>query len=173
MNLMKMTLVAVAALALSFAGVAMAETVHQTVYGSKLHTGDGGNAVAKGQMEAKKVDGAASGDVARVKASMNQWGYVTAWFGLPVPQGKSIVRIRLYNEAGQKCAKYMLYIAGQSGNTGFGELKIPADTKENTFVSIDVPISVNKEWNGLTIKKVDKSDLPSPWIDTVSIVLPE
>ncbi len=29
------------------------------------------------------------------------------------------------------------------------------------------------EWSGLTIKKGEKSDLPSVWIDTVSIVLPD
>src|SRR5512138_3173238 len=89
-------------LALGIVSTARAESIHQSVPGSKLHTGDGGNAVAKGQMETKKVDGAQSGDVARVKGTMNQWGYVTCWFGLPAPQGKTIVRIRLYNEAGQK-----------------------------------------------------------------------
>lgn len=166
-----------AAMVIAFAGftTAQAEMVHQTVPGAKLHTGDGGNAVAKGQMETKKVAGAEgeAGEVARIKATMNQWGYVTAWFGLPAPQGKSVIRIRFYNEAGQKAAKYMLYIAGQAGKTGFGELKVPADAKENEFVTIDITVNASQEWNGLTIKKVDKTDLPSPWIDTISIVMPD
>jgi len=151
---------------------AMAETVHQKVQGTKLFTGAGGNAVAKGQMETKKVEGAESGEVARVKGSMNQWGYVTAWFGIPTPAGECTIRFRLYNEAGEKNAKYMLYIAGQAGNSGFGELKIPQDAKENEFVTVDVSISVSTDWNGLTIKKADKTDLPSPWIDTISVILP-
>jgi hypothetical protein len=165
--------VAIAALAISIGSAAFAETVHQTVNADKLFTGDGGSAVAKGVMETKKVPGAEAGEVARVKGNMVQWGFVTAWFGVPTPAGKSVIRIRVYKEAGQKVAKYMLYIAGQSGKSGFGELKIPDDAKDNTFVNIDIPINVNKEWNGLTIKKADKSDLPSLWIDTVSIVLPD
>lgn len=154
------------------AGMARAETIHQTINGDKIYASDGGSAVEKGKMEVKKVDGATSGEVARVKGDMNQWGYVTCWFGIPTPEGKSIARFRIYVD-GQKTAKYMLYTAGKNGTNQVGELKVPADAKENTFVTVDVPIDAKQEWSGLTIKKAEKSDLPSPWIDTVSVVLPD
>ena len=173
MRIRKPAMVVLALLALS--GLSLAETVHQTMPGAKLYTGDGGNAVAKGQMETKKVEGAeaAGGEVARVKGNMQQWGFVTAWFGLPAPEGKSIVRLRVYNEAGQKAAKYMLYTRNKEGQNGIGDLKLPADAKENSFVTIDVPVTAKAEWNGLVIKKAEKNDLPSLWIDTVSVVIPE
>lgn len=166
-----MALLAVAMLILG--GVALAESVHQSMPGTKLYTGDGGNAVAKGQMETKKVEGAENGEVARVKGKMTQWGFVTCWFGIPAPEGKVIVRVRVYNEAGVKTAKYMLYTNGKAGQSGVGELKLPADAKENTFVNVDVPVNSKDEWSGLVIKKAEKNDLPSPWIDSVSVVIPD
>src|SRR5688572_25952405 len=124
------------AIALMFlAHAAVAERVHQTVNGDQIHTGDGSNAVAKGQMEAKKVEGAANGQVAQVKGNTAQWGYVTCWFGLPAPEGKSIARFRLYFD-GQKTAKYLLYIRGKDGQTQVGELKLPADATANSFVTV-------------------------------------
>jgi hypothetical protein len=149
------------------------ETVHQKLSGDQLHTGDGAKAIAKGVMEAKKVNGAESdgGQVARFKGDMPQWGFVTAWFGVPAPAGKSVVRLRVYVDD-QKTARCMLYTRDKSGQSGIGVLKVPADAKPNTFVSVDVPVTAAGEWSGLTIKKADKSDLPGPWIDTVSIVLP-
>jgi hypothetical protein len=167
-----MGLMLTAALMLVMSGAALAETVHQTVNCDKIRTGDGGNAIEKGKMEAQKVEGADSGQVARMKGSVGQWDYVTCWFGLPAPVGKSIVRFHIYVD-GQKTAKCLLYIRSESGQTMVGELKIPADAKEKSFVTVDVPVDAKAEWNGLTIKKAEKSDLPSPWIDTVSVVLPD
>ena len=158
--------------ALAFAAAADAETVHQTLDGDKIHTGDGGNAVEKGKMESKKVDGAEGGTVARVKGDMEQWGYVTAWFGVPTPAGGSVIRFRVWVD-GEKPAKYMLYVRGKDAQSQVGELKIPADATKDTFVTVDVPVTSAAEWSGLTIKKAEKSSLPSPWIDTVSVVLPE
>jgi hypothetical protein len=151
---------------------AVAETVHQSVPGDQVSTGDGGNAVEKGQVEVKKVDGASNGQVARVKGSMGQWGYVNYWFGIPAPVGKSVVRLRIYCD-GQKTAKYALYMHGKSDQVWLSELKIPADVKTNSFVTVDVPANATAEWGGLTIKKTEASDAPSPWIDTVSTILPE
>jgi hypothetical protein len=152
-----------------FGGIALAETVFQTVKAGDLFTADGGNAVDKKQVEVQKVDGADGGQVARIKGDMVQWGFVNAWFGQPAPQGKSTVRVRLYVD-GQKTAKYALYIHGK--NDSVAELKIPDDAKEKTFVSVDVPVDSDQAWSGLSIKKIETSDLPSPWIDTISIVLP-
>lgn len=156
----------------SLCDTAVAETVHQTVPSAKIYTGSGDNAIDKGVMEVKKVDGATNDQVARIKGNMNQWGYVNCWFGVPAPAGKSIVRIRVFND-GQKTAKYLLYIRTSGGQHMIGPLAIPADAKENTFVDVDVPVNASDEWSGLVIKKADKSDLPSPWIDTVSVVLPD
>jgi hypothetical protein len=156
----------------ALAAVTRAETVHQTIGGDKIYANDGGNAVAKGKMEAKKVDGATSDQVARIKGDMKQWGYVSCWFGLPSPQGKSTVRLRIYVDD-PKVAKCMLYTVNKSGQNGIGVLKIPADAKQGTFVNVDVPVETDAEWNGLTIKKAEDSALPGPWIDTVSVVLPD
>jgi hypothetical protein len=159
-----------AAAVLIVSGLAMAESVHQSVPANKLYTGDGGNAVSKGQMETKQVEGADGGQVARIKGDMKQWGFVNCWFGLPAPEGKSVARLRIYVDS-QKTAKFMLYIRTKDEQTSIGELKIPADAKEGTFVNVDVPVDSKTEWSGLVIKKADTSDLPSPWIDTASIVL--
>ncbi len=160
------------AILVAFCSVSLAETVHQTSSGDNLYTGDGGNAVEKGKMEAKKVDGCEAEKIARITGKMSQWGFVTSWFGLPTPAGKAIIRIRMYVDD-QPVAKYGLYIANKSGQKHIGLLKIPADAKPNTFVSIDVPANATEEWSGLTIKKMDKSENPSPWLDTISVVLPD
>jgi len=39
-------------------------------------------------------------------------------------------------------------------------------------VNVDFPVKATDEWAGVIVKKADKSDKPSPWIDTVSAVLP-
>jgi hypothetical protein len=62
---------------------------------------------------------------------------------------------------------------GKSDQVWLSELKIPADVKTNSFVTVDVPANATAEWGGLTIKKTEASDAPSPWIDTVSTILPE
>jgi hypothetical protein len=103
---------------------------------------------------------------------MGQWGFVTCWFGLPAPEGKAVVRLRLYVDD-QKTAHYSLYTVNKKGQSGIGALKIPADAKAGSFVTVDVPVDAKAEWSGLAIKKTEKSNLPGPWIDTVSVVLPD
>ncbi len=162
-----------AALTLALAATAVhAETVHQTVPGKSFLLGDGSNAVAKGKAESKDVSGAKSGAVTRVKGEVNQWGFVTAWFGIPTPAGNSIVRLRVYVDK-EKPAKFMVYVNTGEGQINLGELKIPADATPETFVDVDVPVKMDREWSGFTIKKAEKSDLPGPWIDQVSVILAE
>ncbi len=151
---------------------AHAETVHQSLPANRLSTGDGANAVTKEKAETKEVDGAESTVVTRVKGTMNQWGFVTAWFGIPAPAGESIVRLRIYVSE-EETAKYMTYINTKEGQKTLGVLSLPADAKPGDFVTVDVPVKAKEEWSGFTIKKADTSDKPSPWIDTLSIVLPD
>lgn len=157
---------------IGFCTVAMAETVHQTVPSGKMLMGDGSSALKKGKLETKASDAATDKQVARIKGDMPQWGYVACWFGLPAPQGKVIVRIRVLVDD-QKAAKYLLYTKTKTDQVMIGELKLPADAAAGTFVNVDVPVNSPEEWSGLIIKKAEKSELPSPWIDTVSIVLPD
>lgn len=170
--MIKLCSISLAAIVLACTLTIAGEKVHQTLPGKSLRTGGNANAVEKGVAETKEVKDAESGVVARVKGDMNQWGYVTAWFGVPTPAGKSTVRLRVYVDA-EKTAKYMLYINTSSGQATIGELKLPADAKPDTFVNVDVPIDAKAEWSGFTLKKADASKLPSPWIDTLSVILAE
>lgn len=149
--------------------LAWAETVHQQLDGSAAHKGDGSKAVASGVMETKTT--ASTTEVARVTANMNQWGYVTYWMGLPTPPGASVVRITVFN-TGEPTATYGVYIVGGSKDP-VGKLTIPADAPKDAPVNIDVPVSLPKEWSGITIKKFSADSLPSPWIKSVSVVLPD
>jgi len=162
-------LAAVFALMASFA---FAETVHQSVPADKFQTGDGKNAITAGAVESKTIEGAGGGLVARLKGSVQQWGFVNCWFGLPAPQGKSIIRFHIYVDS-DKVAKTLLYIRGQGGADMVGELKLPADAKEKTFVDVDVPVDAKEEWSGLVIKKAEASNAPGFWIQSVSVVLPD
>jgi hypothetical protein len=149
------------------------ETVHQTVEGVNANTGDGGVALAKNVTEAMTTPAdAGSTKVARVKSSMVQWGYITFWFGVPVPAGNVVARFKVYVD-GSDTADYALYTnAPNAHDTIVGHLLIPADAKKNTFVDVNVPISSTAEWSGLILKKAEVADKPSPWISSVSIVLP-
>lgn len=153
----------------SFTLDTFAETVHQKAAGDAALKGDG--KTAKEVLEVKPSAEAASGQVARVKGSLGQWDYVAYWFGLRVPAGDSILRFHIFND-GSDTASYMIYIKDASGQTMLGKLEIPADAPKNGFVNIDFPVKATDEWSGVIVKKADKSDKPSPWIDTVSAVLP-
>lgn len=143
-----------------------AETVHQTLRGTAAYKGDGSDAVESGLMETKVVDNA---KVARIKGTMNQWGYVTYWMGQRTPPGAAIVRIRIYN-TGEPVAGYSLYLSGGS-NDAYGKLAIPEGAAANGFVDINIPVALAKEWSGIVLKKTTKDDLPGPWIESVSVIL--
>lgn len=151
-------------LACSFA---RAETIHQRVDGSAAHKGDGGKAVAAGVVETKTF---ANVEAARVTAAMNQWGYVTYWMGLTTPPGAATVRVTIFN-TGEPTATYGVYISGGSKDP-VGKLTLPAGAPKDAPVNIDIPVNLDKEWSGITIKKFSSDSLPGPWIQSVSVVLP-
>lgn len=147
-------------------GLLLAETVHQTAPASAAYKGDGSNAVKSGLMETKTIKDTA---LARVTGSMSQWGFVTYWMGLRTPPGTSIVRVRLFN-SGETAASYGLYISG-GPNESFGKLDILSGTPANSFVDIDIPVSLDKEWSGIVLKKTTSDNHPGPWIESVSVIL--
>lgn len=143
-----------------------AETVHQTSPGSAAYKGDGSNAVKSGLMETKTIKDA---PVARVTGSLSQWGFVTYWMGLRTPPGASVIRVRVFN-TGEPTSGYAVYISGGSKDS-LGKLDIPAGSPANSFVNIDIPVSLEKEWSGIVIKKTTKDELSGPWIESVSVLL--
>ena len=146
-----------------------AETIHQTVKGEAAYTGEGGSALTKKQIEVKNVPD--KGTVARVVGSLNQWGYVNFWFGLPVPAGKSVLRFKVYVEDGDT-AEYAIYISNSAGDPIVTKLIIPADAPKNSVVTVDVPVDVPAEWGGFAFKKMVTDNKPSIWIESISAVLP-
>lgn len=161
-----------ALIVLAATAFAFSEKLHQSLPAKSFRTGDGKDAVEKGVAETREVKDAESKVVTRVKGDMNQWGYVTAWFGVPTPAGKSTVRLRIYVSE-EPTAKYMTYINTAKGQVTLGELKVPGDAKPETFIDVDVPVDASTEWSGFTLKKADTSKLPSPWLDTLRVILPE
>lgn len=154
---------------LLFTFTAPAETVHQKANGEAALKGDGKS--AKDVLEVKPSAEAGSGNLVRVKGSVGQWDYVAYWFGLRVPAGDSILRFHIFND-GSDTAAYMIYIKDANGQTMLGKLEIPAGTPKDSFANVDFPVKATDEWSGVIVKKADKSANPSPWIDTVSAVLP-
>ena len=149
---------------LAMAGVVSAETLHQKR--------EGEDGTDKKYLEVKEMKDASGGRIARVKGSMNQWGYVSYWMGIATPEGPSIIRIRVYND-GEPSAAYGVYKHGPDGQELLQKLTIPADAKKDAFVDIDIPVkNAKSEWGGVTLKKFEKNDKPGPWIDTVSVLLP-
>ena len=162
---MKHVKLIVIALALSLAIFANAEEeVHQKIQGETPTK-------EKKHMEVKEVKGAEDGKVGRVKGSMNQWGFVSYWMGIPTPDGKSKIRIRVYND-GTPTASYAVYIS-VDGQKFIKKIEIPADAKKNAFINIDIPVEADAEWSGIFLKKFEKNDKPSPWIDSISVLVPE
>jgi hypothetical protein len=158
-------------MALSLASFVMAESVHQKVQGEVAFAPAGGSALEKNLIEVKSVPDAEEGKVARVKSDMNQWGFVSYWFGIPSPAGKSVLRIRIYLDD-QPFAEYAAYTINPKGQNMLEKIKLPADAKPNTFVNVDLQVNADAEWSGVAIKKFEKTDKPGPWIDSISIVLP-
>lgn len=141
--------------------------------GEEVHQKAQGEAPTKekAKMEIKEVKGAEEGKIARVKGDMNQWGFVSYWLGIPTPDGKSTIRFRIYND-GQPTSTYAVYI-NVDGQKFIKKIEIPADAKANSFVNIDIPVEADAEWSGIFLKKFEKSDKPSPWIDSISVLVPE
>jgi hypothetical protein len=154
---------------LLFALSAFAETVHQKADGDSALKGDG--QAAKDVLEVKPLTEADSGKIVRIKGTVGQWDYVAYWFGIQVPAGESTIRFRVYND-GADTASYIVYIQTPNGQDLLGKLEIPAAAQKNAFVNVDLPVKSSEDWSGVLVKKADKTDKPSPWIDTVSAVLP-
>jgi hypothetical protein len=163
------TLITALAVCLLVNDTASAETVHQTVPGEAAMTAGGAKALDKKQIEVKNLPEV--GNVARVVGTMSQWGFVNFWFGLPAPAGKVIVRFKIYVEDGET-ASYAAYIKKEGSEPLVHKLQIPADAPKNTVVTVDIPVDLPNEWNGLALKKIVASDKPSAWIQSVSIVVP-
>lgn len=145
-----------------------AETVFQTVRGENASAPSGGTAVAKKLVETKAVDGV---NMARVLGTTSQWGYISFWFGQTVPAGKVVIRFNVYVDD-TATAQYGVYAHLKSGQTFLDKLTIPADAKKNSIVAINIPVDQPEEWNGILLKKMESSDKPSPWIDSVSVITP-
>jgi hypothetical protein len=145
-----------------------AETVYQTVEGVAVNAGDG-------LVETMTTPAAAGGSrVLRIKGSMPQWGAVSFRYTPPVPTGKIVVRFKVYID-GTGTANYALYIVAPTGHDyEVGRFQIPTDAKikRHSFVDVDVPINATAAWSELLLKKAEGSDAPSPWIGSISIILP-
>lgn len=168
MKITKLVLLALAC-SVSLTLNTLAETVHQKADGDAALKGDGKS--AKEVLEVKPSAEAGSGKLVRVKGTVGQWDYVAYWFGLRVPAGDSILRFHIFNDGGDT-ASYMIYLKDANGQTMLGKLEIPASAPKDSFVNVDFPVKATDEWSGVIVKKADKSANPSPWIDTVSAVLP-
>lgn len=140
---------------------------YQTAEAESAYKGDGSAAKQDGQLEIKTLDGAT---IARVKNSMTQWGYVTYWMGLPTPAGSSKIRFRVY-KTDEPIARYLIYVKSTEGQQMVGELTLPADAENDSFVTVDIPVDSTTEWSGIVVKKASADELPSPWIDTVSVLV--
>jgi hypothetical protein len=166
---LKKSLVVVGVLGMALSG--FAASVHQMVEGEGAYVG-GQNAVKAGKMEVKEVEGASKGKVARVSGAMNQWGFVSYWFGLATPEGKSIIRFRVYVDE-TPTSTYGVYVSSKSGQKHIAKLKVPDDAKPGTFVDVDIPVEYDEDWSGVAFKNFQNNDKPSLWIDTVSTLIVE
>jgi hypothetical protein len=101
--------------------IVSAEKVHQKLPGTSF-TGK------KDLVETKEIKGAAGGKVARMTGKMVQWGYVAYWFGIPAPEGKSIVRFKIYVDK-DPIAVYAVYIKTESEQKFIKKLELPKDAK--------------------------------------------
>jgi hypothetical protein len=145
------------------------ETVHQTVRGEAASAPDGGSALDKKLIEIKSIPNA--GNVAHIVGTMSQWGFVNFWFGIPAPAGKVVIRFHIYVDD-TPTSDYGVYVRLKSDAVFLAKLVVPADAPKNAFVDVDVPATETEDWSGLSLKKIQNSSKPSPWIDSVSIVLP-
>ena len=169
MKIQLTSIVSILALSLTVMGDLRAETVHQSLAGAAAKTGSGEDAAAKNAVETKTLP---TGEkVTRVAASNPQWGYVNYWFGLPSPAGPVILRVKAYVD-GDETAPYAFYIKRDGAEPLVQKLEIPATAKKDSFVTIDIPVDLNTEWNGIALKKIAASDKPGPWIESISVVKP-
>lgn len=167
---MKITNTIIAALTLSLlaSGTARSETIHQTAQGEVARTSGGADAAAQKLIEIRDLP---SGEkVARLAGSTPQWGFVNYWFGLPSPAGESTLRVKVW-VGEEETGSYAFYIKKEGGDPIVKKLEIPADAPKASFVTIEIPVDMPQEWNGLALKKIAASDKPGPWIDSISVVL--
>ncbi len=144
---------------------AMAEdTVHQKLPAERAQ-------VKKDKVEFKKIEGSNSPQVMRMTPDMGQWDMATYWMGLSTPEGKSIIRLRVYNDGGET-ATFALYRNSKEGHVLIKKIEIPADAPKDAFINLDFPVESNTEWNGIIVKKFVKTAAPSIWIDEVSVLIP-
>lgn len=163
------SLLSVLALGVLAHGDLRAETVHQSLAGAAAKTSSGEDAEAKKLIETKN---APSGEkVSRLAASTPQWGFVNYWFGLPSPAGPVVLRVKAFVDDSET-APYAFYIKRDGAEPLVQKLEIPANTAKNTFVTVDIPVDINTEWNGLALKKIAASDKPGPWIESISVIKP-
>ena len=146
-----------------------AESIFQSVRGENASAPSGGTAADKKLTETKDIAGGAK--VAHVAGTVPQWGFISFWFGQMVPAGKVVIRFNVYVDD-TATAEYGIYAQLKSGQTLLGKLTIPADAKKGSIVAIDQPVDQPEEWNGVLLKKIENSEKPSPWIDSVSVVVP-
>ncbi|HBC88492.1 MAG TPA: hypothetical protein DCZ94_16205 [Lentisphaeria bacterium] len=167
---MKMRSLAIIAAVFSFTMAAYSESVHQTLPGEAALLNAGKSAVEGKVVEVKTVAGAKNEKLARITGTLSQWGFVSYWFGIPTPAGKSVIRFRIYVEG--ETAAFTVYLHTSSEQVALDPIKIPSAAKQNTFVTVDIPVDSKNEWSGIAVKKTEKSDKPGPWIESVSVVLP-
>ena len=146
-----------------------AESIFQTVRGENASAPSGGTAADKKLTETKDITGGAK--VARALGTTGQWGFISFGFGQMVPAGKVVIRFNVYVDD-TATAQYGVYANLKSGQTLIDKLTIPADAKKGSIVAVDLPVDQPEEWNGILLKKIENSDKPSPWIDSVSVVTP-
>src|SRR5690606_35940944 len=109
--------------------------------------------------------------VARVNDSMSQWGFVTYWMGVPTPSGKSTIRLKIWH-TDDPTAGYALYVSTKDGQQSLGKITVSEDTETDSFVELDFPVNLEREWSGIVLKKADTQTLPSFWIHSVQVLLP-
>ncbi|WP_309385905.1 hypothetical protein [Cerasicoccus frondis] len=165
---MKKTLLIITSMFLIGTTLAMAE-VYQTVQGENAYLGDGRSANEAGKLDVKEVGGSTA---ARVKSNFARWGYINYWMGIPTPAGPSTIRFRVYKSS-EPTAEYKVYIQTQSGHAYIGDFVVPEVAAEGNYVDVDLPVSQDGEWSGIVLKKASKDELPSPWIDTVCVLVDE
>jgi hypothetical protein len=156
-------------LALSSATLSLsaADKVHQSVEAEESKTSGGEYAINVGVMETQEKEGAT---LARAVATAGQWSFVSYWIGIPAPAGKAIVRFRVYNTT-EETAKYVMYIKTEESQKMIGELAVPADAPKSAFVDVDIPVEMDVEWSGIILKKAVADEVPSVWLDSISVIL--
>jgi|GEM_PF-1704965 len=162
-------LVAAMTFGLLFAGNLPAQSVHQTLKGEAAFAPSGGSAEKENLIETREIPDI--GKVARVVGSAPVWGFVNYWFGIPAPEGNTILKVDVYFD-GNETAPFAFYIKREGGEPLIKKLEIPADAQKDSIVSVEIPIELDHEWNGVAMKKIAKSDQPGPWIREISVVRP-